>query len=185
MKPTRDQLLAAAARELNTRGYFGTDTNRIARAAGFAPATFYKHFEHKRAVFLAVYDDWVEREFAGLADVLASGGDPHQQAARVADLLIEHHRRWHGFRASLRALVASDAVVRRHHRRNRARQLDLIGGFAGNGADAHRRARDVVLLLVVERLCDAIADGEVAALGGDEELVRHELLARLAAAWRR
>ena len=31
---TRARLLAAAGKEFNTRGYFATDTNRIARRAG-------------------------------------------------------------------------------------------------------------------------------------------------------
>ncbi len=50
---TRDRLVAAAARAFNRAGYHGTDSNRIARAAGYAPATFYKHFADKRAIFVA------------------------------------------------------------------------------------------------------------------------------------
>jgi AcrR family transcriptional regulator len=180
MKATRDLLLAAAARELNTHGYFGTDTNRIARAAGFAPATFYKHFDDKRAILLAVYDAWVDEEFSALADELRRPGERASLAARIAALLIEHHRRWLGFRACLRALVATDAVVRRHHRRNRSRQLDLLAQLPGGSVDPSRRARDAILLVTVERLCDAIADGELAALGVDDETARAEVESRLA-----
>ena len=41
---TRERLVAAAAAVFNRDGYHGTDSNRLARAAGYAPATFYKHF---------------------------------------------------------------------------------------------------------------------------------------------
>src|SRR5690606_17709581 len=44
---TRERLIAAAAEVINRDGYFGTDSNAIARAAGYSPATFYKHFEDK------------------------------------------------------------------------------------------------------------------------------------------
>src|SRR5271156_3112848 len=71
---TAKALLDAAEREFNARGFDGTDSNRIARAAGFAPQTFYRHFPDKRAVFLAVYERWWKGESDALAAV--SGGHP-------------------------------------------------------------------------------------------------------------
>ena len=44
---TREALVDAAARIFNGSGYFATDTNAIAREAGYAPASFYKHFKDK------------------------------------------------------------------------------------------------------------------------------------------
>ena len=38
-------------------GYAGTDTNRIARRAGFAPQTFYRWFADKTAILRAVSHD--------------------------------------------------------------------------------------------------------------------------------
>ncbi|MGG6497807.1 UNVERIFIED_CONTAM: TetR/AcrR family transcriptional regulator, partial [Bacteroidetes bacterium 56_B9] len=48
---SRRALVEAAAQIFNTVGYFGTDTNRIAKAAGYTPGTFYTHFPDKRAIF--------------------------------------------------------------------------------------------------------------------------------------
>src|SRR5262245_55875420 len=36
---TKKKLVAAALKEFNQQGYFATDTNKIARRAGFAPQT--------------------------------------------------------------------------------------------------------------------------------------------------
>src|SRR6185503_20792385 len=70
-KPTDARLLAAAAKEFNQRGFDGTDTNRIARRAGFAPQTFYRWFQDKTEVFLAVYRTWEDQERAMLSKLLA------------------------------------------------------------------------------------------------------------------
>src|ERR1700733_4737197 len=55
---TRDRLVAAAAKLFNQTGYHGTDSNRIAKAAGYSAGVFYKHFNDKRAIFLAAYEGW-------------------------------------------------------------------------------------------------------------------------------
>src|SRR3954471_8340712 len=97
-KPTRQKLVEAAAEAFNAAGYFGTDTNRIARAAGFAPQTFYRHFKDKLAVFIAVYDDWRETERIA---VRTAAGSPDPDLA-IAQAALDHHTRWTGFRRSLR-----------------------------------------------------------------------------------
>ena len=62
---TRERLVEAAADAFNAHGFHGTDTNKIARAAGFAPQTFYRHFEDKLAIFIAVYEAWRQHGFGG------------------------------------------------------------------------------------------------------------------------
>src|SRR5262249_29971083 len=126
---TRDRLVAAAADVFNRNGYHGTDSNRLARAAGYAPATFYKHFADKRAILLAAYERWVTSEWQAIGAALRAAAWPDERAARIVTLVLAHHRRWAGLRASLRALVATDAVVRRFHRVQRRRQLDLLAGM--------------------------------------------------------
>jgi AcrR family transcriptional regulator len=159
---TRERLVAAAARVFNRAGYHGTDTNRLARAAGYAPATFYKHFPDKRAVFLAAYDAWVTSEWTQVDRVVRDAkGD---RAARIVALTLAHHRRWRGLRASLRALVATDADVRAAYRAQRRRQLALLAALRGPHAPL-RRERDALLLFTMERTCDAVAEGEVRELG--------------------
>ena len=172
---TRERLVLAAAREIEEHGYHGTDTNRIARAAGYAPGTFYKHFADKRAIFIAVYEEWVTREWAQIGEIVRRRAGLEQTAAEIADAVVAHHKGWPVFRASLRALVALDPEVRRVHRKWRRRQLVLMRRL-GNRVDPAQ----AILLLIAERIGDAIADGEAASLGLREETARDYLVARVA-----
>jgi AcrR family transcriptional regulator len=163
---TRRRLVAAAARLFNRDGFHGTDSNRIARAAGYAPGSFYKHFADKRAIFLEAWDAWVTAEWAAVETALAAGGDSRAVAARIVTLVLALHRRWRGFRASMRALVGTDAVARRFHRRQRLRQLRLLRQLDAHAGRAPRPAEDdAILLFTLERVCDAAADGELRDLG--------------------
>jgi AcrR family transcriptional regulator len=160
--------VAAAAGEFGRVGYDGTDSNRLARAAGYAPGTFYKHFPDKRAIFLEAYRAWVTAEWTAIDRLLRGGGAPREQATRIVDLALAHHRRWRGLRASLRALVVRDPVVRAFYRRQRRRQLDLLAALRqARGRESRPRADDAVLLYTLERVCDALADGELSDLGLD------------------
>ena len=162
---TRERLVAAAAAVFEREGYHGTDSNRLARAAGYAPGTFYKHFPDKRAAFLAVYEGWVTAEWAAVADEAArdAAGD---LAGRVVERVLEFHRRWRGVRASLQVLVRTDAAVRTAHRRQRRRQLRLLAELrARHGLPPRSAEEDALLLFTLERACDALVDGEVRALG--------------------
>jgi AcrR family transcriptional regulator len=162
---TRETLVTAAARQFNRRGYHGTDSNAIARAAGYAPGTFYLHFADKRAVFLAVYERWVRLEWDAIGARARAGT---LDAATLVDLVVAHHRDWRGFRASLRALLATDAAVRRFFRARRRRQVELMGDLAVAQAGAAPPVEErVLLLLTLERVADAIADGEAEELGAD------------------
>ena len=43
-RPTREKLLDAARQLFNSDGFLATDTNKIARAAGFAPPPIHDYF---------------------------------------------------------------------------------------------------------------------------------------------
>src|SRR5271166_545282 len=101
---TRDALLEAAARIFNSAGYHSTDSNRIAREAGYAPGTFYVHFPDKLAIFLEVYEGWVSAEWSSVESILKAGGSARAVRRRLSLAVLEHHRKWQTFRASLRAL---------------------------------------------------------------------------------
>jgi len=163
---TRHRLIAAAAVVFNRDGYHGTDSNRLARAAGYAPATFYKHFPDKRAILLAAYQAWVTTEWQAIGTALRAASSPAERAERIVDLVLAHHRRWKGLRASLRTLVATDAVARRFHRAQRRRQLEWLASMRSPaGPDPHARVDDAILLFTLERTLDAVAEGEIVALG--------------------
>jgi len=160
---TRARLVATGATVFNREGYHGTDSNRLARAAGYAPATFYKHFPDKRALFLAVYEAWVTAEWAAVERVVRSAAAAEARAARIVAMIVALHRRWRGLRAGLRALVATDETARAFYRAQRRRQLRMLAALA----DAPRRSSeaDAILLFTLERVADAIADGELHDLG--------------------
>jgi len=158
---SRRALLDAAAKIFNSVGYYGTDTNRIAVAAGYTPGTFYTHFEDKRAIFLEVYREWVDAEIEAVAAVLKS--DEPSKRLRLARVVLEHHRKWKIFRASLRALYATDAVVHAARLEQRRRQIEVaLAQKHRTGKQA--RAEILAMMLTTEALCDAIADGDVEAL---------------------
>jgi AcrR family transcriptional regulator len=152
---TRAKLLAAAEREFNTAGFDGTDTNRIAKKAGYAPQTFYRHFPDKTAIFLAVYDAWWRAESAALAQSKARNA---KDAARIA---LDFHQRWRIFRRSLRHLAIVDAKVRKARARARHEQIERWKKAGARRSHAELAAA----LLTAERLLDAAAEGELAELG--------------------
>jgi AcrR family transcriptional regulator len=159
---TRALLIKAAGEEFNAAGYFGTDTNRIARHAGFAPQTFYRHFADKLDIFLAVYEIWrVDENAAIAAAIKASSVNGRSQA--IAAVIIRHHRDWAMFRRSLRMLAADEPRVRAARAEGRKVQLAALMALPANAAQS--QAALVRALLTIERLCDALADGEVEDLG--------------------
>ena len=177
---TRAKLVAAAAHEFNRAGYHGTDSNRIARAAGYAPGTFYKHFADKREAFLAVWEEWVEGEWTDVRAALASAGGESSPARAIVEVALRHHTRWKGLRASMHALAAVDPVVRRFHRAQRRRQLATLAELrAKAGARPRPTEHDAVLLFTLERACDALALGEVGDLGLSRDAVVEALAARV------
>ena len=160
-------LLDAAEAEFNAHGFEGTDTNRIARAAGFAPQTFYRHFEDKRAVFLAVYERWWKGESAALEKSTRERPANMEAAARIA---LAFHTKWRGFRRALRHLAIVDPKVREARTAARQAQIARIRDYAGAGA---RSDQDLVAsLLKAERICDAAAEGELADLGLTAQEIR-------------
>jgi AcrR family transcriptional regulator len=162
---TRTLLARAAGEEFNRVGYYGTDTNRIARRAGFAPQTFYRHFNDKLDIFVAVYDHWRAEEAAALAAAIKSA--PRQGASRAAaQTLVAHHRAWAIFRRSLRILAVDDHRVRATRAAGRRQQIAALAAMPSNA----RRSSDELFaaILMIERLCDAFADDEPANLGISE-----------------
>jgi AcrR family transcriptional regulator len=169
---TRRRLVAAAALLFNRFGFYGTDSNKISQAAGYSAGVFYKHFKDKREIFLAAYEQWSIAEWEEVTTILSSGGSDPEMARKLVRMFIDFHMRWRGLLASLRQLVFTDATVRRCHRTQRRRQLDWMAQLrAQRNASSRRREQDIVYLYATERTFDAIAQGELRALGLNRELV--------------
>ena len=176
---TRTRRVEAAGEEFNSVGFSGTDTNRIARKAGFAPQTFYRHFDDKLDVFLAVYARWRNEEAKALAKAAnAFSGQGRSRAA--AAVIIRHHRDWAILRRSLRMLAVEEPRVRAARAAGRQEQLNALAALPAN---ASRSSGELAAaILTVERLCDALADGEPQDLGiSDSQWIR-TIVAAVAAA---
>ena len=167
---TAERLVEAAAGEFAEHGFAGTDSNRIARRAGFAPQTFYRWFDDKTAIFVAVYRRWQDEELAVLQRLVGE----RAASSRIADRVIEHHAGSRLFRRSLRQLALEEPLVRRARTESRRRQIDAVRALGS----ALKPERIAATLLQIERLSDAVAEGEFDDLGLDDRTVR-TTLARL------
>lgn len=170
MSETRKKLVEAALAEFTDHGFAGTDTNRIARRAGFAPQTFYRWFKDKSEIFLAAYEAWQAAERDLMASLLKQKASLEDQV----EAAIVHHREHRLFRRSLRRLGQEDPAVREARAKSRLSQIGRLGG-ADPGAAA-------VALIQMERLAEALAEGELGDMGLDEEAARQtmtELLGQL------
>lgn len=159
---TAERLIRAAADEFNNHGFDGTDTNRIARRAGFAPQTFYRWFADKIEIFIEVYDLWQREEANVLEELLAANASDIE----VVDALVEHHRTYRVFRRSLRSLSLENDKVRADRAQSRMNQIAHIVSW--NSGCAGDLAELAVILLQMERLTDALAEGEFEDMGVDE-----------------
>jgi AcrR family transcriptional regulator len=169
---TRHKLIAAAAAEFREQGFAGTDSNKIARRAGFAPQTFYRWFKDKTAIFLAVYRAW-EREEGVVIGKLIGRRAP---GAALAEALIDHHTAYRQFRRGLRTLSLEDDTVRQARAESRRRQIAQIAHWPAPRPALAPEAI-AVRLFELERLSDAVAEGEFL----DMALGESEARARLAA----
>lgn len=167
---TAECIMTAAMLEFCENGYLATDSNKIARRAGFAPQTFYRWFKDKTAVFLAAYKQWSDLEIQLLAILPLSKESPE----KIVDIVIQHHREYRLFRRSLRQLGVEDIEVRRARAENRLKQLSFFQQKLGV-ADTHR-VELLATMLQIERLADALAEGEFVDLGVDEADIKSVMI---------
>ena len=166
----RARLIEAASRIFNVNGYFGTDSNKIAREAGVAPATFYRHFDDKLDVFLKTYAYWVEREWQVIERAGRALGSEVEIVDAIVAAMLEHHRAWRGVRASMHALIVTEKAARRFGDTTRKRQIErMIGNIDPKVRLRHSDADLAFSFLSIERANNAVTDGDLAALGIDEQ----------------
>jgi AcrR family transcriptional regulator len=152
---TRAAFVRAAWQEFEERGFEGTQSNRIARRAGYAPQTFYRHFTDKVDILIAVYADWIADEHRDLAAAVDS-----RERARV---LLRHHRATLKVRRMMRTLAVTEERARAARARTRLFHIAFLRKNLPHAADMSDAdlARS---LLVLERVADACAEGEFADL---------------------
>jgi AcrR family transcriptional regulator len=163
---TAKRIVNAAMTEFCECGYFATDSNKIARRAGFAPQTFYRWFQDKTEVFLAAYKQWSDHEIQLLA-MLPLGTLSSEQ---IIDIVVRHHREYLLFRRSLRQLSVEHPAVRQARAENRLQQLAFFQSRLEHGEN--NKAEIATTMLQIERLADALAEDEFVDLGVQENDVR-------------
>jgi AcrR family transcriptional regulator len=153
---TRARLISGALAQFNSHGFDGTDTNRIARQAGYAPQTFYRWFSDKTAIFIAAYKAWEDIERGVLEDLLHG----NTCSTHLVEAIVAHHSRYKIFRRSLRQLSLDNPQVRQARAASRKRQIEAIQHWRRK-RPALREAAVATALLQMERLADALAEHEL------------------------
>jgi AcrR family transcriptional regulator len=159
---TATRLLQAAMAEFIESGYAGTDTNRIARRAGFAPQTFYRWFADKTAILIEVLHVWEEVEQAVLQSLMDDQDTPVLQLAQAC---VENIRPFLTFRRNLRAVASTHADIRAARAASRRRLLAHL-------AQRHPqqdKAQLAAWLVQFEQLSEAIAEGDFEDLDAPDD----------------
>lgn len=173
---TRRQLKLAAQKEFNSTGYFFTDTNKIARLAGYAPGSFYRHYKDKVEVFIEVYRDWHLEQMNAIEKTLHDGGDVRLLSTQLAKVTLVFYTKWKTFRASARVLALSEERVGQYKKARRAELVSAIIALRKKLDFSDRQIHEVVTFLIeLERLCDSIADGDYEQFDIPVEVSTNEL----------
>jgi AcrR family transcriptional regulator len=94
----RGELLDAALREFSSRGYYLTQMEHVAAAAGVSKALVYQHFPSKEELFAAVTELVVEGFMERLPEVLGNAGDAlgawRGVVRLLCDLVAERPEAW-------------------------------------------------------------------------------------------
>jgi len=81
--PRSTHILAVAARVIRERGFDATSLRDIAARAHIPLGSIYYHFQTKDDLFVAVYEEGVERLRRAVAEAIAGANDPWQRLERA------------------------------------------------------------------------------------------------------
>jgi len=156
-------ILEAAARVLQRRGYAAATTNRIAEAAGVSVGTLYEYFADKEAVFDALIQQQIG---AIVAAIRSEGFDPNAPLAVTVDRVLRVAMRAMGRGpAFLRALEqVPGATFRRRLSTAREQVIALVRGLL----ESHRSELRVDDLGLAAFVVVSAAEG-IASNASDEE----------------
>jgi AcrR family transcriptional regulator len=175
---TREALIDAAAAIFRREGYFATDSNAIARAAGYAPASFYKHFAGKPAVLMAVYERYRAAEWDGLSAAVSGARPGPASIVKALSFLEGFHAEWATFRTALRMVALMDDGAGRAVREARVQQLEALARLTGVSAKTHHAAL-LTILALTERYADLALEAE--SLGVKRQDLRQSVTKAVAA----
>jgi AcrR family transcriptional regulator len=176
----RDAIISSGKVVFNREGYFRTNSNVIAQRSGYAASSFYTHFRDKLDLFLVVYRTWVDGEWSGVRAAVDVTIEASEFFREAVERLIEHHRRWRTFRANLRALAALEPRMREAQNRQRRHQIEWLKDLAEKLAwPPPSTSKCTFVVLALERVFDAIAEGDVVELGVDSKELKQTVVSML------
>lgn len=86
----RDRIVQAAERIFAENDYHEVRMDDVARACGVAKGTVYRYFSSKRALYLAVMFDGIERLGARIGSAVDSSDRPVRKVEHIIHCILEH-----------------------------------------------------------------------------------------------
>lgn len=157
----RETVLRTAIGAFAARGYWGTTTTEVAKAAGISQAYVYRLFPSKEQLFTAVVEHCFVQVRAGLEEAaVASEGSSaeavlHAMGDSYARLISDHDLMLIQLHAQ--AAAVSEPAVREAVRRGYARLVEYVRGASGGSEEQVQR------FFAVGMLCHLIV-----SMGADE-----------------
>ncbi len=143
---TRNALLDAAARVFAREGLHGASVEAVSEEAGFSRGALYSNFESKEDLFLALWEERIERRRRELREVMQEAGSPEAglaPAAANATQALDREREWFILYFEFALHAARDAEFA--ERFERVREQGLAELAAGIGAGLERAGLDSTL----------------------------------------
>jgi AcrR family transcriptional regulator len=131
---TRGELLDAAARVFARQGFHAASVEAVSEEAGFSRGALYSNFKSKEDLFLALWEERIERRRRELREVVQDAGGPKEglapASANVMDTL-GRERDWFLLYFEFALHAARDPAFARRFERVREQGLaDLAAGIA-------------------------------------------------------
>ena len=150
---TRERIVAAAVSLFAEQGFDATSVNEVVLRAGVAKGALYHHFASKDDLLYEVYRELVERQLAGLAEILSRGLAPADTLRElIADLVVTTAARVGEakvfFRESHRLGDANQARVRAARRSIHDAVTDLVRSAQAGGEFAAVASPEMVTFTV-------------------------------------
>lgn len=144
----RERIVEAARAELSKSNGATHDLklHRVAKSAGVAQGTLYRHFPTREHLLAEVYRNELTQLVDAVAPLLAEH-PPLQALTRWLDRLVEYARVKRGVMAAIEASAWRGLYSDQHHRLDEALETLLDQGKAAGQVRGEVDAADVILLL--------------------------------------
>jgi AcrR family transcriptional regulator len=141
---TRQNIIDAALKILNEdKGLSSLSLREVAKEAGIAPTSFYRHFQSLDEVGLVLIKDAVDALHTILQDAISAPRDAKQDTLPAIVAVVMDHFRAHGalFRVLAREATGSSRTLRRAIKK----EMDAINHELADLIDAENRANHRII----------------------------------------